>query len=181
MCNQQSPQPTETMECSVCYTENPKCKLVCGHSFCMSCIKEWYLKCDDEATCPMCRRSIYFKGMRKMCDKWEEEKHEKKLQETFENCFNEILDEDFFHEMAIKNLNLSDSTMDQLYDMEWYFNEYKNSFGDDYEWLEEAVLDDIDYPMSYVEYFFDDPPNNKINLISDHRLERFPYIYTHFV
>ena len=65
--------------------------------------------------------------------------------------------------------------------MEWYFNEYKDSFGDDYEWLEEAVLDDIDYPMTYVKYFFDDCPNNKINLVSDHRLERFPYIYTRFV
>lgn len=182
--NKKSPQPTaDTMECSVCYTDYPKCKLVCGHSFCMSCVKEWYLKCEDEATCPMCRQTIYFRGMRKMYDKWEEERHEKKLQETFENCFNEILDNDFFHEMFKQNVNLSEFIMDELYNMEWYFNEYKYLFGDDYEYLEEAVLDENEYfyNKSDDKYFFDDLTINKSNLVSKHRLDRLPYIYTRFV
>jgi hypothetical protein len=179
--NKQSPQPiADTMECSVCYTEASKCKLVCGHSFCMSCIKEWYLKCgDSEATCPMCRRPIYFRGMRNICDKWDEERHEKKLQETFENCFNEILDDDFYHEMSKKNVNLSEFIMYELYNMEWYFNEYKHLFGDDYEYLEEAILDENDYRVETGKYFFE--PIKKLDLISKHRLDRLPYIYTHFV
>ena len=65
-----------TMECSVCYENTSTCKLVCGHSFCMSCIKEWYLKSEEDPTCPMCRQRLYFKGMHKQEQQWENERYE---------------------------------------------------------------------------------------------------------
>ena len=30
-------------ECSICFDDNAKCKLVCGHIFHHGCIKEWYM------------------------------------------------------------------------------------------------------------------------------------------
>lgn len=60
-------------ECAVCYSdEGPFRKLCCGHEFCGSCIKQWYLK-GTGAGCPMCRRPIYFKGFHNVRDEWDEE------------------------------------------------------------------------------------------------------------
>lgn len=44
-------------ECSICLckTNKPKCKTSCGHTFHISCLKEW-LK--SNVTCPLCRTTI---------------------------------------------------------------------------------------------------------------------------
>lgn len=54
-------------ECPVCFTHDATRRLVCGHTFCDSCLKKWYGK---NPTCPMCRRSLYFKGMRHVVKGW---------------------------------------------------------------------------------------------------------------
>lgn len=174
--NKQSPQPTDTsMECSVCYTEKPNCKLVCGHSFCHSCVKEWYLKNENEATCPMCRARLYFKGMYKMCKIWDEEKHQKQLEEIYGNCFDELFDEELIHNMGEIG---GEFILDELYNMEWYFNKFKDEF--DYEDLEDAVLDQ--YCDIAIEKFYPiDFVNSQSIFISKYSGRRLPYIYTHFV
>jgi hypothetical protein len=81
-------------ECPVCYCEQANCKLVCGHSFCRSCVKKWYYNTSDtQACCPMCRKRLYFKGMYKVLDKWEEERVELQGQEVFNQMFDELLED----------------------------------------------------------------------------------------
>lgn len=87
-------QTTVEMECSVCYANKANCKLVCGHEFCRTCVKQWYYKGDgEECTCPMCRAKLYFKGMYKVIPLWEEERFEQKNQEAFAEAFENIIEE----------------------------------------------------------------------------------------
>lgn len=79
-------------ECAVCYCEQATCKLVCNHSFCKTCVKTWYQK-SDEPTCPMCRRVMYFKGLHKLSEKWEDERIEKLNEEAFNTAFDAIFEE----------------------------------------------------------------------------------------
>lgn len=61
-------------ECAICYSEaGPFRKLCCGHEFCGGCIKQWYAKGAAGTSCPMCRRSIYFRGFHSVRDEWDEE------------------------------------------------------------------------------------------------------------
>lgn len=75
-------------ECPVCYTNDATRRLICTHSFCDSCVKEWYLK---NPTCPMCRRSLYFKGMRHVAKYWEKPTHwESSIEYLFDNYFIDV-------------------------------------------------------------------------------------------
>jgi len=80
-------------DCGVCYVNEPRCKLVCGHAFCYQCVKSWYQK-SDEPSCPMCRGSLYFRKMRKHLDKWEAEGIDAHNEECFNNALEEIFDEE---------------------------------------------------------------------------------------
>lgn len=81
------------MECPVCYTDNCTCKLVCGHTFCHSCVKEWYTS-SETPNCPMCRKGMYFRGMHKAKAKWQDESDEKHLESIYaqviENAIEDI-------------------------------------------------------------------------------------------
>jgi hypothetical protein len=77
-------------DCGVCYTNEPRCKLVCGHAFCYQCVKSWYQK-SEEPSCPMCRGSLYFRNMRCHLEKWEDER----IDNHNEECFNQVF-ESFF-------------------------------------------------------------------------------------
>lgn len=79
-----------SMECPVCYTCNANCHLVCGHSFCRDCVKEWWMK-SSECNCPMCRKPLYFKGLYSKQKEWEEEREEKILQSAYSTLFDELL------------------------------------------------------------------------------------------
>ena len=82
------------MECPVCYSECTRgCKLICGHSFCYQCVKDWYQKAEAEPTCPMCRASLYFRNMRTHLEKWEDEREEKHLEGVFNEAFDEIFED----------------------------------------------------------------------------------------
>jgi len=81
------------MECAVCYCNASNCKLVCGHSFCRQCVKDWYQK-GSEQTCPMCRHKLYFKGMYKLLPVWEEERFEQQRDEAFAEAIDQIFAED---------------------------------------------------------------------------------------
>lgn len=80
------------MECPICYCDDAKCHLVCGHSFCQGCTKEWWLK-SCEPNCPMCRAPLYFKGMRNVVERWDKEREEKMIESVYARVFNEILEE----------------------------------------------------------------------------------------
>lgn len=77
----------------MCYTDNCSCKLVCGHSFCHSCVKEWYTT-SETPSCPMCRQDMYFRGMHKAKAKWQEEADEKHLATVYAQVFENALDDE---------------------------------------------------------------------------------------
>lgn len=83
------------MECPVCLETRARTSLVCGHTMCFDCIQKWCTKgCNDG--CPMCRRPIFFKGMRKCRERWSDEREETALTEilgeTIDNVIEEYLD-----------------------------------------------------------------------------------------
>lgn len=85
---------TNTMEeCPICYCSHATCKLACGHSFCMTCVEAWYIKCpcDTSPTCPMCRKNIHFRGINKKIEVWEEQQQLDRFQTFFEEQFEEML------------------------------------------------------------------------------------------
>ena len=79
-------------ECSICYESDPRCKLVCGHAFHHSCIKEWFMQ-GQKKGCPMCRKNIYFKGMRKYKNKWERERWEKQCNDVYSEAMSGLFAE----------------------------------------------------------------------------------------
>ena len=87
-----SEKASQEMECSVCYSSVAKCQLVCGHQFCHGCVREWYQKCDDCATCPMCRGNLYFRGMRKHIEKWDEEAYYAHIDGVWNECIETVLE-----------------------------------------------------------------------------------------
>ena len=78
-------------ECSICYENNPSCRLICGHVFHHSCIKEWYILGQNKG-CPMCRNSICFRGMYKMKKKWDDEHKEKQFSEVYDRYVHRLLE-----------------------------------------------------------------------------------------
>ena len=89
-------------ECGVCYTNCSNCHLVCGHSFCGSCVKKWYTT--GSQTCPMCRADLYFKRMAQKVDEWEDERIEKQYQDTYGQLFNMVVDEENIDEFTMEDL-----------------------------------------------------------------------------
>lgn len=81
------------MECAVCYCNQARCKLICNHSFCKSCVKDWYYA-SEEPSCPMCRKRLYFKGMYKVVDQWEKERFDQKNEESFAEAFESLFESD---------------------------------------------------------------------------------------
>lgn len=76
----------------MCYTNNCSCKLVCGHSFCHSCVKEWYTT-SEAPSCPMCRQDMYFRGMHKARVKWDQESDEKHLEAVYAQVIDNAIDD----------------------------------------------------------------------------------------
>ena len=79
-------------ECPVCYCNQAHCKLICSHSFCKSCVKDWYYA-SDEPSCPMCRKRLYFKGMYRVIPEWEQERFDRKNEEAFAEVIESLFEE----------------------------------------------------------------------------------------
>lgn len=76
------------MECPVCYENYTNCTLVCGHAFCKSCVKTWYMK---GGTCPMCRKNVHYRRM--PVAKWLKDAEESKKEEVYQEAFDLTLDD----------------------------------------------------------------------------------------
>lgn len=100
------------MECSVCYCSQANCKLICKHSFCRDCVKQWYLNAKDTPSCPMCRKRLYFKGMHKFTKEWSEETYEKQNQDAFGEAIDYILSDESEEEGSEGSEEYSDSEYD---------------------------------------------------------------------
>lgn len=78
-------------ECPICYDTKQNCTLICQHSFCYKCIKEWYCQSVNTPSCPICRKNIYFKRMYKNKNKLQNEQNEHLMQKCFEKYLEYIL------------------------------------------------------------------------------------------
>lgn len=145
------------MECPVCYCEEAQCHLVCGHSFCNECTKKWWLK-STEGNCPMCRAPLYFKGLRTMAQRWEEERHEQIKESVYTRIFDEIMD-DLGEEFDDIEGTLA---MFALRDFDERFRKFANEY--DWEFTEEELYDIVGdvFTDFYLEKTLWDehPPNN---------------------
>jgi hypothetical protein len=147
MVSQAASSPT-TMECPVCYCSDATCKLVCGHAFCGQCVKEWWLKSENDTQgCPMCRKPIYFRGMNDKVVEWDDERREQMFERVYSRVFDEIVEDvedEFGAAMAMFSLREFDEQFKKLKDM------------DDYDFSEEEL-----YEMSnsiFVEFIKSTPP-----------------------
>ena len=118
------------MECPVCYCEDAKCTLVCGHSFCHGCVKNWWTKSEECATCPMCRQSLYFRGIRDHVAKWDSEKIEFRNQSVYNRIFDEIMEDldeedidDFDRSLAMFSLMNLEDVYGRVNAMNWDVDE----------------------------------------------------------
>lgn len=75
----------------MCYENATNCTLVCGHSFCKSCVKTWYTKGNGSAGCPMCRRKVHYRRM--PIKKWAKEADEAKKEEIYQEAFESTLED----------------------------------------------------------------------------------------
>jgi len=75
----------------VCYESKSLCTFTCGHSFCHECTKSWYNK--GNASCPMCRGSLCFKGFTKLKKKWFREKQEQVYMDLVTQAMDELEEE----------------------------------------------------------------------------------------
>jgi hypothetical protein len=97
----------------VCYENSVNCTLVCGHKFCKSCVKTWYLKsASDDSGCPMCRRKVHYRRM--PVKRWREEAEESKKTDLYQESFDDLLEGvmepivfDIFEEDCVPKVNLN--------------------------------------------------------------------------
>lgn len=155
-------------ECAVCYGENgPFQKLCCGHTFCTGCVKNWYLKGVNGSSCPMCRRTMYFKGFHKVREDWNEEAYDNRCAEIMSEAFDTTIGDAL--EMAetfprMRRRILREAIRD-LIDVERTFRYLKNAdlTAEDIEYV---LLDTGDYysdrHMDRVQ-FLDEPPKRPVS------------------
>jgi hypothetical protein len=146
----------DTEECPVCFSGVPDLKLVCGHSFCTECIKKWYMH-GESHTCPMCRKNIYFRGMCRIKDEWDEDIYGTKLADIFSEYFDDIA-------------NLDLRPQDLLFAFtcfEYQFNNLRdNVHVDDIEYMLENFIHAYPSSTSGTIIIYDDNPNLKFLRIS---------------
>ena len=151
-------------DCGVCYTNEPRCKLVCGHAFCYQCVKCWYQKSEDPS-CPMCRGSLYFRNMRSHLDKWEDEKVDAYNEECFNNAFEELFDEE---ELEFYG---TDDILWEIEELQKRYHEFVDSPYDMADVLE-ALEEEIQAGCGG-NWFWDDIDSNDKNIfVTNHKTHR---------
>lgn len=116
--------------CAICMETATLCKLVCGHSFCHSCVKEWYFK-SEHCTCPMCRNNLYFRGMARVVDTWEKQKYDQCISDAYAKAVETVFD-------TVED----DFVLEDLLDIEEKFNKLVNTGEEwDPEELYEVLVD----------------------------------------
>lgn len=124
-------------ECPVCYEKSVNCTLVCGHRFCKSCVKTWYLKGSDSG-CPMCRRKVHYRRM--PTRKWREEAFENKLSEIYQESFEELIED-------LATFYKTNIRLDEVANLEKTYRAIKNVVTD---------TDELDYVLNETYDYYSD-------------------------
>ena len=142
------------MECSICLCEEGSfINLHCGHRFHQDCIKKWYMKGDAGKNCPICRKIIYGKFVRK----WKTQRLEQRKNDLWFEYFDDIIDtyKNFstYHEFKL----LANCLMNELIDLELIFNTLTP---------EELTLEDDNTP--FFGYCYEYPNYDVLMFVGDH-------------
>lgn len=143
------------MECSICMMDicGSRKTLICKHTFCTSCIKEWFEKAD---TCPMCRGRLYFRGM-----KWSKKEEEPELVEEYISNVLDELDEDI-ESMGPVPAFMTRATMIQLEDLQNTYQALKK-YDEDDDTIHGVIQEGI-YVSPRVKYqYLDEPVREKVH------------------
>lgn len=147
----------------MCYDNTVNCKLVCGHRFCKSCVKAWYLK-GTNSTCPMCRKKVHYRRM--PIKKWKAEAEEEKKQQVFQECFDNMVEAIMEpltfviegHDVPktpgfiqtvdkdILTLHRTNVPMDEISDLEKTFRAIKD----------DTTVDELDYVLNETDDYYSD-------------------------
>ena len=144
------------MECSICMSDSCRSHktLICKHSFCTPCIKEWFEKAD---TCPMCRGRLYFRGIAK----WK--RVEKEEPELIEEYISHVLDEleDDIESIGPLPSFMTRATMMQLEDLQKTYQALKE-YDEDDDTIHALIQDGI-YVSPKIKYqYMDEPVRHKV-------------------
>lgn len=126
------------MDCPICYESNILCRFTCGHSFCHACTKKWYTT--GQPTCPMCRKSICFKGILKTRRKWYQEKREQVYTDLMTQVFDELFED--YSDILIDCLE----TVQNRY--EYTISKYPNISCDALDFVIRLCWVDVDYILN---------------------------------
>lgn len=143
----------------MCLNECALTTLTCSHAMCKTCIKAWLTKgCNDG--CPLCRKTLYFKGAYKCISEWSEQNYEEHLNEVLIGSFDECI-ESYFAEMNDDDWGkaiLQHAMMEDLKNIEISFNVLKE-FGYDAETIDYLINEEMVMlsPRIKVEYMESEP------------------------
>ena len=130
-----------TMECPVCYSAVPSCKLTCGHALCPDCVRSWYNKSESDPSCPMCREPLNFSGMHQMKQLLDYDRYDNQCESLYAEAFDELVASHLEQTDALREVNIIPALM--------YL--FKNDFMDDLLDIERKLRtmraqgDDVDY------------------------------------
>jgi|FLMP01.1.fsa_nt_emb hypothetical protein len=141
------------MECPVCYCDTDLVHLTCGHHLCTTCTKRWYIQHEENATCPMCRDSLCFRGIIHKKKVWNSERCE----QVYTDLINEIV-EDCTPD-CIPVLSLCISKIQERYT--FVMNNYPEVNKDDmelilrYSWIPLECERGVEYDVpTYIQFLF---------------------------
>jgi hypothetical protein len=145
------------MECSICLSEisGGKKTLLCKHTFCTPCLKQWFDKADS---CPMCRGRLYFRGMR-----WEKNEEEPELIQEYIRTLLDELDEfiDDFDSHPIKRLAMH-RTLRELESLQVTYNMLKHVYEEDDDTIDELISTGVHVSSKITYMYFNDPVKPKV-------------------
>ena len=145
--------------CPVCYDRNAKCTFICKHAFCYECVQKWYE--GGANSCPMCRRSMCFKGITHSKSRWEEQRKFTLFANLVEEIFEDLHDTDdivFFTEC----LRIIQERFNYM------MSKYSDTDLDLFEWVLRMTWFSVDFIMNESRRRFHESPTfTKYLLVSD--------------
>jgi hypothetical protein len=133
------------MECPVCLADcATTTKLHCGHAFCFPCLKQWLVKTiTDTPSCPMCRATIRFKGLKKIEEDLEAERFDEQYTEAFDEVICDIIKTymELVQVLPVSTQRHLIPLMSELKTAEETFNAMKNLYMSDPDEITGEMLD----------------------------------------
>lgn len=127
----------------MCLADCATTKLHCGHAFCFPCLKQWLVKTTtDTPSCPMCRATIRFKGLKKIEEDLEEKRYDEQYAEAFDEVICDIISTYMSMPKSVRRYIMP--LMAELKAAEGTFNAMKNIYMSD---PDEITGEMIDYGL----------------------------------